>query len=105
MVLALNLYQFGQVARQHLLVAAHHGQALQQRAFHYLIRRLGIVYQFNDEVDVRVVEEVVCVVGEACPHSAVFSKIAHADTLYRNILCANTLQHIIQPTAHRAEAK
>ena len=105
MVLSLNLYEFGQVACQHLLVAAHHGQALQQRTFHYLIGCLGIVYQFDDEVDVRVVEEVVGIVGEACPHSAVFAKVAHADTLYRNILCTNALQHIIQPTAHRAEAK
>ena len=56
-VLFLDFDHFGQVVRQHRLVARNDGNPFQQGAFHDVVRRFGVVDHLDDQVDFGIVED------------------------------------------------
>ena len=56
-VLFLDFDHFGQVVRQHRLVARNDGNPFQQGVFHDVVRRFGVVDHLDDQVDFGIVED------------------------------------------------
>src|SRR5690606_21371481 len=71
-VLVLDVYQFLQVCGNHFLVCRHHVLARAECACYDFKRRIGVVNQLNDGVDLRVVQYGIRVGGEKLGRQAAF---------------------------------
>ena len=95
-----------EVGGQHLFVAADHGQSLPQGAAYNFVGSLGIVDEFDNEIDFRVVEDIVGLVCEADVGLGVAFQMAHTNAAdHRFLGWLQTGEHVVEPTAYTAETE
>ena len=93
------------MAGEHLLVARHYRQTFHQRALYNVVSRIGIVNEFDDEVNLRVGEYLVSVVREECFDGARFVDVAYADSANLDIRRFDTFQNVVQTIADRSKTE
>src|SRR6185437_2740975 len=102
----LQLQQFRQMLRQHLLAGAYHGFAALQCPRYDLESRSRLVDHLDDHIDLGIVQDHIPVRGEQGRGSISFL-IRMLDThfLYRCLEAGSLLQDLIESFSHNAKTK
>jgi hypothetical protein len=91
----LELYEFDNVIGEHFFVARDDRAAGDEGSFDDVKRSFGVVNEFNDEVDVRVVKYVVGIVGKVGLNRTRFFNVADANARDRDVWRINALKELV----------
>ena len=103
--LALQLYKLPYVVGKHLLVARHGRDAVRQCALDDVVCRLRIVDKLHDEIDLRIVEDIVGIVRKVGLHPARLVYVAHAYAFYVCVTRFDLVQYVEKAAADVSETE
>ena len=90
---------------KHLLIARHNGDAALERTLNDTIGSLGIIYNLDNKVYLRIVKYSVGIVGKLGIDTTLLIDIAHADTADMYTVRLYASKYIVEASTYVAKAK